>query len=85
MDKAIQDIIAERERQKSLSFGGKPATDFDQKNGQADWVNYIVRYAAGGAPKLENRKDFDFRAAMVKTAALAVAAIEAFDAGFAQE
>lgn len=80
VSKAVADIIAERERQKSLSFGGVPSGEFDAQNTEADWVNFVVRYASGGAPKLEHRKDFDFRTAMVKAAALCIAAIETTDA-----
>jgi hypothetical protein len=78
---AACDCIAERERQKALVFGGVPSGEFDKKNSQADWITYVVRYSAAGAPKLANRKDMDFRTSMVKVAALAIAAIENFDAG----
>jgi len=82
--RALQSVLAERERQKSLSFSGQSVTEFDKQNTQADWVNYVVRYASGGAPKLEKRRDLEFRQAMVKAAALALAAIESYDQGFAQ-
>ena len=78
----LEQIKAERERQKTLTFGGQPASEFDKKNGQGDWIGYINRYASGAHPKLETKKDpKGFRQAMIQVAALAVAAIENYDAG----
>lgn len=79
---AINDVIAERNRQREIGNG-----DFDTTNTQNDWVAYITAYAGRGADKvLRNaREGQEFRANMVKVAALAVAAIEAFDAGHAQK
>jgi hypothetical protein len=82
--RAVEDVLEERNRQQSLMFGGKPASEFDKTNSQADWITYIMRYGSCGAPKLENRKDMDFRKSMVRTAALAIAAIASFDSGYAQ-
>jgi hypothetical protein len=76
---AIRDVIAERERQKQLKFDGQQAGDFDKENTDADWISFIVRYASGAAPRLQSRKDLDFRQAMVKVAAIAIAAIESRD------
>jgi hypothetical protein len=76
---AACDVIAERERQKTLSFGGVPSVEFDKSNGQADWITFITAYAGNAGPRLAN--GVEFRRSMVKVAALAIAAIENFDAG----
>lgn len=52
-------------------------TEFDDKNTANDWVSYLTRYAAKAA-EFELTKD-QFQAAMVKVAAIAVAAIESSD------
>ena len=78
MQAIVEEITAERQRQKNLAFGGD-TDNFDTTNSQGDWVSFICAYA-GRAPnrvyrnKRENQK---FRDCMVKVGALAIAAIEA--------
>ena len=81
MEQVINDIRSERERQKTLEFDGVPSVDFDKENSQGDWIAYITRYASGAHPKLGVNDGDGFRSAMVKVAALAIAAIENYDAG----
>lgn len=78
---AICDVIAERDRQKTLSFQGQDATTFDKANTQADWISFVNYYASSGSSRLSAHQSRDFRDAMVKAAALAIAAIESYDAG----
>lgn len=86
MENVIAEVAKERESQKSRVYGGVPVAEFDKANRQGDWIAYIVRYASGVHPKLETRKDKnDFRTAMIKVAALAVAAVENYDKGYAQD
>lgn len=57
--------------------------EFDNKNTANDWVAYITRYAADGAydgREHKYNKEY-FRRALIKTAALCVAAILAIDRG----
>ena len=82
----IDDVLQERQRQEKLAHGGNTAA-FDQTNQYNDWVAYITAYAgraAGGCARNE-REDCDFRENMVKVAALAVAAIEAYDSGWCSD
>lgn len=80
MDKVIQDIVAERQRQRDLAHGGD-TDEFDRGNSRNDWIAYINAYTGRAANKVfRNEKEgCGFRDNMVKAAALAVAAIEAFD------
>jgi hypothetical protein len=73
------EISVERERQRSLKWGGN--TDkFDAENSMNDWVAYITTYAGRATNAMRNLKDScEFRPNMIKVAALAVAAIEAYD------
>jgi hypothetical protein len=86
MQAIIQEITEERQRQKDLDFGGNTDT-FDTTNSQGDWVSFICAYAGRAPVRVyrNKREGQSFRACMVKVAALAVAAIEAYDAGNAQE
>jgi hypothetical protein len=86
MQAIIQEIVEERQRQKDLDFGGNTDT-FDTTNSQGDWVSFICAYAGRAPVRVyrNKREGQSFRACMVKVAALAVAAIEAYDAGNAQE
>jgi len=83
MEKIIADIVAERERQKSLAHGGD-TDEFDKGNSRNDWIAYLNAYSGRAAQKVfRNEKEGqDFRTNMVKTAALCVAAIEAHDKGY---
>ena len=66
----LGEIKAEREYQDN-----RWGTDFDDKNDLDNWIRYIVTYcgrASQGSP-LRQRRD------MMKVAAIAVAACEAFD------
>lgn len=73
----LGDIVAERNRQKTL--GHAP----DESNSQSDWVACICAYAGRAAQKVarNEREGQNFRGNMVKVGALALAAIEAYDAG----
>lgn len=74
------EIVAERQRQKELGHGGD--TDaFDATNTQNDWVAYICAYVGRASAKVARnlREGQTFRDNMIKVAALAVAAIEAYD------
>jgi hypothetical protein len=86
MNGIIQEIKEERQRQKTLALGGD-TENFDKTNGQGDWVSYICAYAGRAPCRVfrNKREGQSFRACMVKVGALAVAAIEAYDQGFAQE
>ncbi len=86
MERIIQEFKEERQRQKGLAFGGD-TENFDQTNGQGDWVSYICAYAGRAPVRVfrNKREGQSFRECMVKVDALAIAAIEAYDAGFAQE
>lgn len=55
----------------------KWGTEFDDLNTASDWASYIIRYAAKAGDDFHASNDpDDFENAMVKIAALAVAAIE---------
>ncbi|MHC4188374.1 MAG: hypothetical protein ACYSUB_01640 [Planctomycetota bacterium] len=68
--KVLEEIQAERDYQDRL-WG----TEFDDQNDLDNWIRYIVTYSARAAqaPSEQQRRD------MVKVAAIAVAACEAFD------
>lgn len=71
MDKILKEIKEERSYQDS-----KWGTEFDDRNTANDWTTYITQYASNAA----FAKNLDeWRVQMLKTAALAVAALEAFD------
>lgn len=79
----IQQILAERERQLHLAHGGDTEA-FDKGNSKNDWIAYVNAYIGRAAEKVfRNEKEgHEFRANMVKAAALCVAAIEASDKGY---
>lgn len=68
-DEVLDCVSAERDYQDA-----KWGTEFDDLNSPNDWVPYIVRYAALACEF--NMTKAQFQKAMVKVAALAVAAIE---------
>lgn len=68
----VTDIIKELEYQKTI--WGK---EFDDKNTVNDWVTYIVHYASKAA--MDSKTVDKQREAMVKTATLAISAVQAFD------
>lgn len=77
MSTVYDEIKAERDRQDTL-WGH----DFDNKNTINDWVAYIAAYASRAAftdSEVLNEKTAQQRELLVKTAALAVAAIETID------
>ena len=78
----VEAIMEERGRQRSLKIGGD-TDEFDKSNTQSDWVAYICAYAgrASGKVRRNEREGQKFRDNMVKVAALALAAIEAYDNG----
>ena len=70
-----EEIFQERERQKEIGN-----SEFDDSNTRNDWAAYICRYVSQGA--YDGHGEFTlegFRTALVKAAALCVAAIEAID------
>lgn len=69
--KKILDEIGEERAYQERKWGSK----FDDKNTRNDWVTYIVMYASAGA-RMDKGVE-DFKEAMVKVAALAVAALQA--------
>lgn len=78
--RAVNDIMAERMRQKTLKFEGTPADEFDTINTRNDWVSYINAYTGRATICHRNFADgHDFREMMIKVGALAAAAIEAHD------
>jgi hypothetical protein len=79
----LMEIMDERMRQKDLAFDGN-TEEFDKKNFKNDWVAYINAYNGRASDKVFRNKNQDenFRENMLKVAALAVAAIEAYDKGF---
>jgi hypothetical protein len=81
---AIDDVLKELQRQVDLDLGGDTTQSFDETNTQNDWVAYISAYSGRAAAKCfrNAREECDFRENMVKTAALAVAAIRAHDKGY---
>lgn len=76
--RAIEDILEERLKQR------KNFATFDKTNSKNDWIAYINAYTGRAADKVlrNEREGQDFRDLMVKAAALAVAAVEAFDSGY---
>jgi hypothetical protein len=70
--KILLDILAERDYQDEM-WGQA----FDNNNTINDWVSYITRYC--GRATCMDADTENQREAMVKVAALAVAALEAFD------
>ncbi len=82
MDQVLDEVKQERERQVALALDGDTPS-FDESNSRNDWVGYVTAYAGRAADKCfrNEREGCDFRESMLKVAALAVAAIEAHDAG----
>jgi len=82
-EKAVADIVSERERQIQLAHGGDTAS-FDETNTKNDWIAYINAYLGRASDRVfrNEREGQSFRDNMVKAAALALAAIEAHDRGF---
>lgn len=78
MKEILEEIVAER-----LSQNAKIPVGFDDGNSQEDWVAYICAYAGRAPGKVfrNQREGQTFRGNMIKVAALAVAAIEAYDEG----
>ena len=69
--KVLKDVYNERSYQ-DTKWGGTP---FDRQHSEAEWLTWINEYA-NGTGRAEGRA---FRERMIKTAALAVAAVEALD------
>ncbi len=84
MQSIIDEIVAERQRQKDVVV---PNDNFDAANSQGDWVSFITAYAGRASQRVfrNKREGQSFRSCMVKVAATAIAAIEQFDAGNAQD
>jgi hypothetical protein len=78
----LAEIRQERERQPLVAHAvGVDIEEFDRDNSQNDWIAYINAYTGRAAQKVprNEREGHTFRENMVKAAALAVAAIEAYD------
>lgn len=77
----LAEIDDERQRQIRLKHGGD-TNKFDEENSLNDFVAYISAYAGRAAQKVaRNERDGQrFRVNMIKVAALAMAAVEAYDA-----
>ena len=75
---ALQDILDERAKQVDQF------EEFDKGNSKNDWIAYLNAYSGRAADKVyrNEREGHEFRAMMVKTAALALAAVEAHDKGY---
>ena len=84
MQSIIDEITEERQRQKDVVV---PDDNFDAANSQGDWVSFITAYAGRASNRVSRnkRENQSFRDCMVKVAATAIAAIEAHDAGNAQD
>ncbi len=76
----VNEVLAERNRQRDLAG----IEELDQRNTRNDWVGYIAAYSGRAADKVSRNQmeGQDFRANMVKVAALALAAIDACDKGY---
>lgn len=79
LEKVIEDVIEERMRQKTTGNA-----DIDSSNTRNDWIAFINAYIGRSAARCfrNKREGQEFRANMVKAAALCVAAIEAHDKGY---
>jgi hypothetical protein len=79
----LMDLDEELRYQKTKKFGGD-TEEFDKTNTQNDWVAYISAYAGRASAKVarNEREGCEFRANMIKVAALAVSAISAYDKGY---
>lgn len=80
MSTALSDIVIERDKQRQNGMD-----DFDKNNTRNDWIAYINAYTGRAAQKVfrNQREGQSFRDNMVKAAALALAAIESYDEGYA--
>jgi len=86
LSSVLDEVAAERQRQIDLAFGGN-TEDFDTTNSQGDWVSFIAAYSGRAPCRVfrNKREGQSFRTNMIKVAAVATAAIQAYDAGHAQE
>lgn len=66
----ILDEVFEERKYQCDTYGA----EFDDKNTANDWVTYITRYAANAGSDTFDREEYE--KALIKVAALAVAAIE---------
>lgn len=82
--KVLADIAVERELQISTPMAGTHTDEFDKTNRANDWIAYIMAYAGRAARRVyRNQKEGqNYRDNLVKTAAIAVAALEAYDRGW---
>ena len=81
--KVLGEILQERKRQKDEL---KLDQENDDQNDRSDWVAHICVYNGRAAHQLHGATDVDqFRENMIKVAALAVAAVEAYDAQYCPE
>ncbi len=83
-EKILDEIHAERLRQIDTVKHGGDTDEFDKDNTRNDWVSFIAAYAgrAGNRCGRNEREGLGFRRAMIIVAAIAMAAIEAHDAGY---
>jgi uncharacterized MAPEG superfamily protein len=76
------ELVDELLYQQNKKFGGN-TEEFDKANTPNDWVAYVTAYAGRAASVARNeREGCEFRASMLKVAALAIAAINAYDQGY---
>lgn len=68
----VYDEIQKERAYQDSRFG----TEFDDKNTANDWASYIARYASNAS---FSNSYGEWRKQMIKVAAIAVAAVEAFD------
>lgn len=82
----LKEVQKERLRQIELALGDD-TNKFDETNTQSDWVAYIAAYSGRAPSKVfrNGAQNENFRNNMVKVAALAMAAIEAYDNGHCKD
>ena len=81
----LREVETERERQIDVCKHDGDTELADRINTPNDWIAFICAYAGRGADHCirNQREDDGFRVYMIKVAALAVAAVEAHDKGWA--
>lgn len=75
MDKIIEEIKIERDRQHSL-----PGSEWDKRNTPGDWVSIISHYSSGEVRRNGiNPNADDFKDSLIKSAAVIIACLENLD------
>lgn len=70
----LQEVHLERSQQ--------PLDFLDRGHMRNDWVALIAAYSGRAGARIARNEQEDFRKCMIKVAALAVAAVEAYDNGW---